>query len=218
MNQVRGCESVASCPCCGRFARTLCDLLRHVRLLHFGTPGFTNLTCNIDGCKKRFRKYTVFRNHIYDYHANKIQQNIESPPIASLPPLTTSPPGFNYPMSEDQIINDGEEELIEPVTKADDMQKAAAIWILKTQEINKLTQSATEKIMEDVGALYEAALSNVEVDVVDALREEGVDQGIINKLHHIFSPSGPHGSLFHGLETHYLQVNYFKQHLKYVVS
>ena len=62
-----------ACPCCGRFAKSLSDLLRHVRLMHFGTPGFTTLKCNLEGGHRTFSKYAVFRNHIYEYHLNKLE-------------------------------------------------------------------------------------------------------------------------------------------------
>ena len=62
-----------ACPRCGYFVKSLSDVLRHVCLLHFGTPGFTTLKCNLEGCHRSFKKYAVFRNHIYEYNSNKVE-------------------------------------------------------------------------------------------------------------------------------------------------
>ena len=91
------------------------------------------------------------------------------------------------------------------------MQRAAAIWLLKTQEI----RLPREGIMQDVGCLYDAALSNLHADVSEMLRNAGVDSSIISQLAPVISPSGPHSNLFGGLETHYRQIQY---HFHFVVS
>ena len=98
------------------------------------------------------------------------------------------------------------------------MQKAAAIWTLKTQEVCKLPQSTTAKIMEDVGSLYESALVNIHAHVSSLLNESGISPETIPHLSAIFSPDGVHGSLFRGLETHARQLLYYKSHLQFVVS
>lgn len=205
-----------SCPCCGRYSTSLKDLLRHVRLIHFGTPGFRILKCNLDGCRKTFRKYAVFRNHVYEYHANKLEDvAIEEETVI---------PSINDGTFSDRVEENSEEdpesdaECISQVTSAESMQKASAIWILKIQEVNKLPQSTTEKIMQDTGALYEAAMSNLYADVATKLQEEGVAHDVVRKVGSIFSPTGPHGQLFGGLETPYRQLKYFKEHFQFVVS
>ena len=40
----------------------------------FGVPGFKTMKCNLEGCHRTFRKYAVFRNHIYNYHSNKLEE------------------------------------------------------------------------------------------------------------------------------------------------
>ena len=215
------CERGAchACPCCGSFAKSLSDVLRHVRLMHFGTPGFTTLKCNLEGCQRSFRKYAVFRNHIYEYHSNKID-NIPAPGV-------TEPTNFEYPqnsLTEDSDDGSADTDFtsdlptISQVTPADSMQRAAAIWLLKTQELRRLPQSTTEGIMQDVGSLYDTALSNLHADVLDALRRAGVDSSTIPGLSSVFSSSGPHGNLFSGLETHYKQLQYYKNNFHFVVS
>ena len=207
-----------ACPGCGQITRSLADLLGHLRLLHFGTPGFRTIQCNLDGCRKTFRKYAVYRNHIYEYHSHKISLNV---PVSSeennstlVPVLSSS--SFEHQQNNDQDIDyDNDLEISTHSTEC--MQRAAAIWVLKVQEVCRLPQSTTEKIMQDVSALYEAALSNLSADVEMKLRGSGVDETIIQTLNSTFSPTGLHGNLFYGLGTHYRQLQYYKSNFNFVV-
>ena len=207
-----------ACPCCGSYAKSLSDLLRHVRLLHFGTPGFTTLKCNLEGCHRSFRRYAVFRNHIYEYHSNKLED--VSVPAVGEPDSLHCPGTLTEDSDDDPADSDFGSDLttISQVTPADYMQRAAAIWLLKTQEVRRLPQSTTEGIMQDAGSLYDAALSNLHADVSDVLRKAGVDASIISGVTSLFTPNGPHGNLFSGLETHYRQLQYYKSHFHFVVS
>ena len=56
------------CPLCGEVrVRSICQLMTHIRLFHSDQPGFC-IQCNLQGCKRTFRKFTVYRNHVYAYH------------------------------------------------------------------------------------------------------------------------------------------------------
>ena len=52
--------------CAGSFA-TVSMLLKHIRLAHADRPDF-NLQCNLQGCRRTFKRFTTFRNHIYQHH------------------------------------------------------------------------------------------------------------------------------------------------------
>ena len=55
-------------PLCGDVqTATLTQLLSHIRLTHADSPHFL-IQCNLQGCKRTFRKFTVYHNHIYLYH------------------------------------------------------------------------------------------------------------------------------------------------------
>lgn len=211
-----------ACPSCGKFVDSLTNLLRHVRLMHFGVPGFKTMKCNLEGCHRTFRKYAVFRNHIYNYHSNKLEDAGRADITVCSTPETSHAVDPTF-ISEDELpgmddLDSDFAELISQTTPSISMQRAAAIWVLKTQEVRRLPQSTTEGIMQDVGALYDAALSNLHADVTDALTKAGIESATILELSSIFSPSGPHGNLFSGLETHYKQQQYYKKHLHFVVS
>ncbi len=94
------------------------------------------------------------------------------------------------------------------------MQRASAIWILKTQEVNKLPQS---RIMQDVNSLYEAALGNIHAEVQTIFGDAHENEDTAGKLSSISRRERKQG-LFRGLETHYQQLQYYKDHLSFVVS
>ena len=55
------------CSICAGSFTTVSMLLKHIRLAHADRPDF-NLQCNIQGCKRTFKRFTTFRNHIYQHH------------------------------------------------------------------------------------------------------------------------------------------------------
>lgn len=52
--------------CAGSFA-TVSMLLKHICLAHADRPDFS-LQCNLQGCRRTFKRFTTFRNHIYQHH------------------------------------------------------------------------------------------------------------------------------------------------------
>ena len=42
-------------------------MLTHIRLQHAHLPNF-KIQCNLQGCKQTYTKFTVYRNHIYNFH------------------------------------------------------------------------------------------------------------------------------------------------------
>ena len=56
------------CPLCGDVTVAKhAQLMTHIRLLHADDPNFL-IQCNRQGCKRTFRKFTVYKNHVYTFH------------------------------------------------------------------------------------------------------------------------------------------------------
>ena len=56
------------CSLCGEVtAAKHAQLMAHIRLLHADDPNFM-IQCNRQGCKRTFRKFTVYKNHVYAFH------------------------------------------------------------------------------------------------------------------------------------------------------
>lgn len=59
---------VLICPICvGVRVAALHQLMTHIRVMHADEPQFM-IQCNLQGCKRTFRKFTVYRNHVYAFH------------------------------------------------------------------------------------------------------------------------------------------------------
>ena len=200
-----------TCPSCGRVARSRVELLRHIRLLHFGTPGFTTFTCNKDGCRKPFKSFKVYCNHLYQYHSHKIEDESTSNEEEHMDNFDDSIVGH-----EDQIdfaVQDNSQSAtISTATSVPDLQRAAAVWLLKTRELSRLPQSTVMRIMVDVDTLYEAILCNIKNEVSCSLRAAGIDASLLE----VPSFTSP-GSLFAGLDTFHKQLQYFKKNFRFVV-
>ena len=72
------------CPVCGiAFVPMLSQLMTHIRLIHADDPHFV-IQFNLQGCKRTFGKFTVYRNHVYAYHdTSSFFQNASSGAINS---------------------------------------------------------------------------------------------------------------------------------------
>lgn len=42
-------------------------LLAHIRIAHSNDAGFS-IQCNLQGCQRTFKRFTTYRNHIYNFH------------------------------------------------------------------------------------------------------------------------------------------------------
>lgn len=53
---------------CGDISvRALSHLMTHIRLVHADDPHFS-IQCGFQGCSRTFKKFTVYRNHVYSFH------------------------------------------------------------------------------------------------------------------------------------------------------
>ena len=144
---------MVSCSLCTSRFHSLSLLLTHIRLEHADQPNF-QIQCYLQGCQRTFKKFTAYRNHIYQYHDTLY---LDDEPDAS---------------SEDDniTISDPADTLFdkdfhhEPVSTAkhkssclsiDKLQDAAARWILKTSECHKVPQSVMDDIISDVRGLFD---------------------------------------------------------------
>ena len=57
-----------TCPLCASPPlANLKKLLKHIRFLHADHEPFS-IQCNLQGCKRTFRRLKTYENHIYTYH------------------------------------------------------------------------------------------------------------------------------------------------------
>ena len=110
---------VKRCQLCKFETPELKFLLKHIRQVHAHRPGF-RICCGLSGCPRIFVTFEVFRNHIYCYHTDNDKSSC--------------------PSDEDSIGDDNENLSTDEETYVDARKIAAAVWILKIQEVYKIPQ------------------------------------------------------------------------------
>ena len=95
-----------------------------------------------------------------------------------------------------------------------DMQKASAVWILKTRELHQLPLSVMDAVMVDIQSLYDISLQNTYHRVTSVLRDAKVDTFTIEQVSKEFTTRK---KIFSGLETQSQQMKYFTENFNMVV-
>ena len=199
------------------------------------------MPCNIDGCQWTFKIFKTFTKHLYQFHMISHTTPVATTTEPSLYEMnnferessTTSEDELTNGDSESTTSGDsiGDEtchssnddmdfETIETENSMVDLeiQYFVAKWILKTRETYKLTQNATEGIIQDISTLTQFLLVRVHMHVKEALLKVEVQSHEVPGLDLIFNPESHFGNPFQGLETFHLQTKYYKEHFVLFVS
>lgn len=150
-------SSILVCPCCGSFsANSLTNLLSHIRLLHADAPNFA-IDCNFQGCRRNFKKFHSFRNHVYAFHSTSGKQ-LQQTPIDHQDDILHCDLDVDSDDNEQGFEN--EPLCVGTPSFADFtelIQRAAATWILKVRECHRLPQSTLESIVKDLESFYQVS-------------------------------------------------------------
>lgn len=92
------------------------------------------------------------------------------------------------------------------------LQRAAALFVLKTSENNKLPLSAMDDLILDVRHLIDTIFDRVATKCSESLSEEGV-KSLRATLHEEVMQNP-----FAGLDTEYQRTKYYREHLGLIVS
>ena len=52
------------------------QLMAHMRLVHADNPNFV-IHCNRQGCRRTFRNFSVYKNHIYTFHDDSEEHTMD---------------------------------------------------------------------------------------------------------------------------------------------
>ncbi len=160
------------CPHCpsSQFI-TVSELLRHIRLTHAGDSSII-FQCNLQGCRRTFRKFNVYRNHIYNFHdVSMIDQLPSTSSSCDDSPLdlgdseseSNSDMDSNDSDSGDNDSGSDDGPTVEHhILKPEHMlQRAAAISILKNRELHRIPLSVMDEIVSDNQSLFSTGLSYI---------------------------------------------------------
>lgn len=98
------------------------------------------------------------------------------------------------------------------------MQKASAMWILKTRELHRIPQSVMDMMIGDIQSLFQTSLFGISQRVKMTLSEAGIDDSISKSILSNFKEGQPFCNVFSGLQSHHHQLIYLKRNCDLVVS
>ena len=152
-------RNVFVCTICKSFgARSYKSVLSHIGNIHTFGPS-REIQCGIDGCPASYKteSFNSFRSHVYRKHRDVLFTANEE----NIPPdhgEDESESSSYQPINDGMDDNDQDQMLVGPT-----MKRAAAVFLLKTLEERKITQTALNGIMSDCQALLEIILSLIHI-------------------------------------------------------
>lgn len=99
-----------------------------------------------------------------------------------------------------------------------DLQAEAASFILKSKEKHKIPQNVIDGIIADVTTFFSLHLSFLHSAFKQQLKDNDIDDTVIEAICSTFDYDNVHRRPFKGLETEYLQHKFFKQKFSMIVS
>ncbi len=151
---------MVSCTLCASHFHLVSLLLTHIRLVHADQPSF-RIQCNLQGCKRTFKKFTVYRNHIYHFHdTHTLEDSSSNGEVGSGGPenLSETEDGTTSEVISPDDNTSGQSPTGFSHVSPDELKDAAARWVLKTSECHKIPQSTMDDIISDVQSLFSTGL------------------------------------------------------------
>lgn len=144
------------CTICNLFAgHSFSATLRHMGTHRFDAALF--IRCGINSCTEQYKNFESFRSHVYRKHREVLVS--ESTPIETL--VSSS-----LDQVDSETDGDGGEEDVEIEQRTqfnDDPKRSAALFLLKTREERKVTQTALNGIVQDFQGLWRDAMERLQV-------------------------------------------------------
>ena len=212
-------SNLATCFFCQSFkGTTFAAVVRHIGSVHIHEPGFS-ISCGVEGCPQRstrpYENFASYKKHLYRHHPEIFNVQSGSPEHGS--------GGEQCPSQISDPINDDSDSELDTDTHTpreslrdkEQFKRSAALFILKTAEVRKLTLTAVNGILEDVQQLVERAVVSTEMKVCALLRNAGVDPSQLPELHQVFTDEQVLNP-FLGIQTEHMQVKYFRENFGFV--
>ena len=148
------------CNICNLFAgQTYSAVIRHMGNHHFD-PGLS-IVCGNDSCVEVYKNYESFRSHVYRKHREVLGSCESTQPKGSILSISSQIGATETRESQD-IAMEAEEETMR--TDEDyDPKRSAALFLLKTREERKVTQTALNRIVLDIQGLWKDAMERIKV-------------------------------------------------------
>lgn len=172
-----------------------------------------HITCGIDGCVRTYHNYYSFRKHLLRSHPGDTSASGDSTDASN---MGTSASGDNTDSIVDHMLIDESENYLATTEPELDSFRTSALFLIKAQEIHKVSQTALDDIIAELTFICSRELTVLQSKVFKCLSIGGVDPYKINGLKEIFNKCYLHNP-FHGLTSDHLRGRYIEEHLGFVV-
>ena len=213
-------SNLVQCFFCQSFkGTTFAAVVRHIGSVHSHEPGFS-ISCGIKDCPRRstrpYNNFASYKKHLYRHHPDVLNQTIH-PAVAENDETQNADPELHPINPCDDISDPSEHGNGLQESHSEQLKRSAALFILKTAEVRKLTLTAVNGVLEDVQELVERAVHGTHTKVCSVLHKAGISASDVPELHDLFTDENLLNP-FMGLQTEHLQVKYFKEKFGYIVS
>ena len=116
-----------------------------------------SIRCGINSCTEQYKNFESFRSHVYRKHREVLVS--DSAPIETLVDSSLD-------RVDSETDGDGGEEDVEIEQRTqfnDDPKRSAALFLVKTREERKVTQTALNGIVQDFQGLWRDAMERLQV-------------------------------------------------------
>ena len=150
------------CFLCQTFrSSTFAAVVHHIGAVHAFEPSF-NISCGIDGCPRHpYNNFVSYKKHLYRHHPEVLSTH-QTASSTTLTDESSCSPNISL---EGDIAPITDEEQSDVCTfsssQEDDIKRSAALFILKTAELCKLTLTSVNHILGDVQQLVERSVLDV---------------------------------------------------------
>lgn len=206
------------CPICFEYCfKSIGNFLNHIRLVHADSPNF-QVHCGLQKCCRTFKNFKTYRNHVYSFHKDVEKASKDSTEDMARDLDSGMEIGSNYGncgLQEEENEIDPHCYSLLPSPRASpkdflQIQMAAAKWILRAREVNRLPISVVDGLLEDTQSLYKLALSHTRDRVANVLNKAGVQDSVISEIvTKELSDTSPVGILFSNQAK---QMSFFTKH------
>lgn len=179
--------------------------LNHVRNRHSYEPNF-KIVCPFEGCFRSYKVLSSLTSHIARKHNTELEVDLN---------VGATQPDDGNPDDELRLDCNNENE----AEWTDDIPvKILALYALKTQELNRLTDSATNQILQSTSQLLEQNDSYVKQGVKQCLQNSGIDVKDVDGLEDLLKSSPKIVEAVQKLKSSQERRKYFIDNFQMVVS
>ena len=130
---------------------------------------------------------------------------------------SSAAPSVNDESDHYQADNDGNLTISTELDPCFTLKDHIAKWILKTGESRYLTRTAMMGILEDVSDIVQLIISHLHSEVCAFMCSTDTAPDNLHLINEIFQKES-YTLPFNGLDSYYLQLEYFKKHFAFVTT